>query len=110
MPPTNKEANIVVLITTKDVDEADKIAVSLTQEKLIACANIFKGVQSVFWWEGKLNYSDEALIVIKTQQRLFKKIVDKVKSLHSYSVPEVIALPIIDGNPEYLKWIDDSLR
>lgn len=102
--------NIVVLITTKDSDEADKIAVTLTQEKLIACANIIKGIQSVFWWEGKVNYSDETLMIIKTQNHLFNKIVEKVKSLHSYSVPEVIALPVIDGNPDYLKWINESVR
>ena len=102
--------NIVILITTKDSDEADKIAVALTQEKLIACANIVKGVQSVFWWEGKVDYSEETLMIIKSEERLFDKIVEKVKSLHSYSVPEVIALPIIGGNPDYLKWINESLR
>ena len=102
--------NIIVLITTKDSDEADKIAVTLTQEKLIACANIIKGVQSVFWWEGKVNYSDEALMIIKTQNNHFNKIVERVKSLHSYEVPEIIALPIVDGNPDYLKWINDSLK
>lgn len=102
--------NIIVLITTKDTDEADKIAVVLTQEKLIACANIVKGVQSVFWWEGKVDYADETLMILKTQNRHFKKIVEKVKSLHSYKVPEVIALPIIDGSPDYLKWINESVR
>ena len=102
--------NIVVLITTKDSDEADKIAMALTQEKLIACANIVKSIQSVFWWEGKVNYSDETLMIIKTQNHHFNKIVEKVRSLHSYSVPEVIALPIIDGNPDYLKWLNESVR
>ena len=102
--------NIVILITTKDTDEADKIAVALTQDKLIACANIVSSVQSIFRWEGKVDYSQEALMIIKSTQDNFKKIVKKVKTLHSYSCPEVIALPIVDGNPDYLKWIDESLR
>ena len=101
---------IVIFITTKDIDEADKIAVTLTQEKLIACANIVRGVQSVFWWEGKVNYSEETLMIIKSEERVFDKIVERVKSLHSYKVPEIIALPIVDGNPDYLKWIDESVR
>ena len=102
--------NIVIFITAKDMDEADKIALALVQEKLVACVNIVKGVQSVFKWEGKVDYCEETLLIAKSEQKLFDKIIKKVKSLHSYSVPEVIALPILEGNPDYLKWIHESLR
>ncbi len=99
----------MVFVTAKDYQEADKIAQALVKEKLIACANIVQGIQSVFWWEGNVDRSREALLILKSKRSLFKKILKKVVSLHSYTVPEVIALPILAGNPDYLKWIDDSV-
>lgn len=101
--------NIVVLVTAKDTLEAKKISDQLLDKKLIACANIVEGIESVFWWQGKIDQTKETLIILKSKQNLFKKIVKTVKAHHSYEVPEVIALPIIDGNPDYLKWIDESL-
>ena len=101
--------NIVVLITAKDAVEAKTISDQLLAKKLIACANIVEGVQSVFWWQGKIDQAKETLMVLKSEQRLFKKIVKTVKAHHSYEVPEIIALPIVDGNPDYLKWIDESV-
>ena len=101
--------NIVVLITAKDALEAKTISDQLLEKKLIACANIVEGVQSVFWWQGKIDQAKETLIILKSKQDLFKKIVKTVKAHHSYAVPEIIALPIIDGNPDYLKWIDESV-
>ena len=102
--------NIVILITTKDVSEAQKISNQLLEKKLVACANIIEGIQSLFWWQGKIDSAKEVLLILKSQQRLFKKIVKTVKANHSYVVPEIIALPILDGNPDYLKWINESLR
>ncbi len=101
--------NIVVFITAKDIVEAKKISDQLLEKKLIACANIIEGVQSVFWWQGKIDQAKETLMILKSKQSLFKKIVKTVKAHHSYAVPEVIALPIVDGNPDYLKWIDESI-
>ena len=100
---------IVVLITAKDTVEAKKISDRLLQDKLIACANIIDGVQSVFWWQQKIDEAQEVLLVLKSRRDFFEKIVRTVKSLHSYEVPEIIALPILDGNPDYLRWIDESL-
>jgi len=100
----------VVLITAKDYEEARKISDALLQEKLIACANIVQGVKSLFWWEGKIDNADEALVVIKTKRNCLKEIIQRVKKLHSYSNPEVIALPIIEGNKDYLKWMDESVK
>lgn len=99
---------IVVLVTAKDSKQAQKIAEKLVSQKLIACANIVKGIQSIFWWEGKVDRAQEALLILKSKKSLLKKIIKAVKSVHSYQVPEVIALPIIGGNEDYLKWIDES--
>ncbi len=102
--------NIVVFVTAKDLSEAKRISQKLLEEKLIACANIVEGVKSFFWWQGKIDNAQEVLLILKSQESLFKKIVKTVKSVHSYEVPEVIALPIVEGNPDYLRWIDESLR
>jgi len=104
-----KTQYIIILITAKDKKEAQKIARGLLEAKLIACANIVQGVQSLFWWQGKIDSSKEILLVLKTKKILFKRISAKVKSLHSYQTPEIIALPITDGSEDYLKWIDKSL-
>ena len=100
---------IVILITAKDKEEAQKIADSLVEAKLVACVNIVPQIQSVFWWQGKVDRSPESLLIVKTQKSLFQKVVKQVKSIHSYSVPEIIALPIIAGNKDYLNWITDSV-
>jgi len=100
---------IVVLVTTKDKNQATKIAKGLLEAKLIACANIIGGVHSLFWWQGKIDSSKEVLLILKSKKSLFKKIEAKVKSLHSYQTPEIIALPIVDGSKPYLDWINSSI-
>jgi periplasmic divalent cation tolerance protein len=100
--------HIVVFVTSKDVQEAERISEKLISDKLAACVNIVKDIRSIFFWEGKADRSDEALLIIKSRKELFKKIVAAVKSVHSYDLPEIIALPIIDGSGDYLKWIDES--
>jgi periplasmic divalent cation tolerance protein len=99
---------IVVFITTKNIREANKIAAKLVEGKLIACANVIKDVKSIFWWQGKVDKADEVLLVLKSKKSCFPKIVKTVKKLHSYEVPEIIALPIVDGNKDYLDWIKKS--
>ena len=100
--------HIVVFVTAKNVKEANKIADKLVEDKLIACANIVKGVKSIFWWEGTADRADEVLLILKSRKSCFARIVKAVKLLHSYKVPEVIALPIVDGNKDYLDWIEES--
>jgi len=100
---------IVILITAKDKKEATKIARGLLEAKLIACANIMQGVESLFWWQGKIDISQEVLLVLKTKKNLFKKVTSKVKSLHSYQTPEIIALPIVEGSEDYLGWIGSAV-
>ncbi|MCX5680736.1 MAG: divalent-cation tolerance protein CutA [Candidatus Omnitrophica bacterium] len=100
--------NIVILITTKDVKEARRIGQALVSAHLIACVNIMDGVQSLFWWQGKVDSSREALMIIKTKKSCFEKIVKTVKRLHSYQTPEIIALPIVCGEQAYVKWLEAS--
>ena len=99
---------IIVLITAKNVREANKIATKLVKDKVVACANIVKGIKSIFWWQEKIDTANEVLLILKTKKSCFKKIVKTATLLHSYEVPEIIALPIIDGSRDYLKWIEES--
>jgi len=101
---------IVVFVTAKDMKQAQGIASGLLKSKLAACVNIVPAVKSIFWWEGKIDSSSEVLLIVKTKKVLLNRLIKAVKRLHSYDVPEVIALPIIGGNREYLKWLNDSTR
>lgn len=97
----------VVLCTTPRA-EAPKVAGSLVEEKLVACVNI-ASVDSVFWWEGKIEQENEALLIMKTTTEKVDAVIGRVRQLHSYEVPEVIALPIIAGNDDYLDWVRGSV-
>lgn len=99
---------IVIFITAPNKKEASYIAGELIRAKLAACVNILENVESHFWWEGKIDTAKEALLIVKTKKNLLNKLIKKVKSRHTYEVPEIIALPIISGNKRYLEWIDES--
>lgn len=105
-----KKPYAVVLVTTSSREEAEKIAQCLLDERLIACANIISPITSIFTWEGKTEKAEEHMILLKTRLELFEKLSEKVKALHSYKVPEIIALPIITGLNAYLEWLDSSIR
>lgn len=102
--------NIVIFITCATLKEAEKISKILLDKKLTACANLFKNVSSHYWWKGKIEKSNEILMIMKSRKRFFKQIVSEVKKSHSYEIPEIIALPIIAGNPQYLEWIKESTK
>jgi periplasmic divalent cation tolerance protein len=99
----------VVLVTTKDQSEAKRIVEQLVSEKFVACANIVPSVSSTYWWKGKIEHADEALVVMKTSNEKLERLIARIKELHSYEVPEILALPIEHGLPEYLKWLKESL-
>ena len=105
-----KTDRIIVLITASSEEEAHKIAELLVNEKKAACVNILPGVDSLFWWEGKIESAGESLLLVKTKASLFPEIVELVKRTHSYEVPEIIALPIIAGSEDYVKWLDITCR
>jgi periplasmic divalent cation tolerance protein len=96
---------IVVFITASNEDEAAKISRALVEARLAACVNIVKDIRSIYSWQGKIEDEKEVLMILKTQKFLLDSLVKKVKELHSYTVPEIIALPIADGSAEYLKWL-----
>ena len=97
----------VVLVTTPDEDTARSISEVLVKDNLAKCVNIIKEVKSVFHWEGKIDQEKEALMIIKTKKENFKSLMEKVKTLHPYTVPEIIALPIVEGSEDYLNWLQN---
>ena len=100
---------IVVFITVDGNKEAKKISGYLVRNKLAACVNIVPKISSIYWWKGKIEKSKELLLVVKTKKAIFKKLIKEVKKLHSYTVPEIISLPITGGNKDYLNWIEGSI-
>jgi periplasmic divalent cation tolerance protein len=98
---------LLVLITSASREEAEDIARKLVEERLAACVNIVPHVRSLFWWENKLSEEEEVLLIVKTRRSRFRALVLRVKALHSYSVPEIIALPVVVGHTSYLQWIED---
>ncbi|MCW4004785.1 MAG: divalent-cation tolerance protein CutA [Candidatus Bathyarchaeota archaeon] len=101
---------VIVLVTTANRAEAEKISQALLKDKLIACANIISPVTSFFHWQGKIDQAEECLVIMKSRADLFLELADRVKSLHSYEVPEILALPIVEGSESYLSWIGSILR
>ncbi len=101
---------IVVLITASSNDEAAKIAKALVDEHLIACANIVPGVRSFFFWDGKTQDERETLLICKSMLSRMDDIITRVKALHSYTVPEIIALPVIAGSKDYLDWVKETAK
>ena len=100
---------IVVYVTVESAEEGKRLASALVEERLAACVNRLGPVQSTYRWKGQVERSEEHLLIIKTSEGLFGRLKKRVQELHSYSVPEVIALPIVDGNEGYLKWLEDQL-
>ncbi len=101
---------VVIYITTGSIDEAKMIGRALVEEKLAACSNIISPIQSIYSWQGEICNDKEALMILKSRKKLFKKIVKRVEELHSYDVPEIIAIPIIEGSSKYLSWINDETK
>ncbi len=101
---------IIVFTTASNEDEAAKIANELVKARLAGCVNIVKDIRSIYSWQGKIEDEKEVLMILKTQKALFDSFMKKVKELHSYSVPEIIALPIIVGSEDYLKWLKEVTK
>jgi periplasmic divalent cation tolerance protein len=101
---------LIVLMTASNREEAVKIVHTLLEEKLIACGNIVDSVSSLFWWKGKIEEEKEVLVIMKSNEKLFKKLSKRVMELHSYDVPEILALPIVDGSSSYLEWLKGCLE
>jgi len=101
---------LVCFVTCAKFAEAERIAYALVKDKLAACVNIIKEVNSVFSWEGKVHSENEILLIIKTTSKKQKKLAVKIRSLHSYRVPEIIFLKIDSGLSSYLNWLNTQTR
>jgi len=85
------------------------IAGALLKNRLVACSNIIDNVSSRFWWNGKIDKADESLVIVKTKRDRFPEIEREVKRLHSYDIPEIIAMPVVAGSKDYLDWVKNSV-
>ncbi len=101
---------LIVIMTAPNKEEAEKIVRTLLEERLIACGNILDSVSSLFWWQGKIEEEKEVLVLMKSHENLFKKLSKRVTELHSYDVPEILALPIVEGSQSYLDWMKACLE
>ncbi len=101
---------VIIFVSCASKKEARTIANELLRKRLVACANIIDGVESKFWWNGKIDKAREALVIFKTSAAKFKAVQKEVLRLHSYEVPEIIATPIIAGSKDYLKWVKKSIK
>jgi periplasmic divalent cation tolerance protein len=104
------DQNIVIFITTGTDGEARRVAEVLLEQRKASCINIVPTVTSLFWWKDRIESNQESLLIVKSKASLLDEIVSLVKGVHSYDVPEVIALPIIGGNPDYLNWIGEETQ
>ncbi|MFH1364116.1 MAG: divalent-cation tolerance protein CutA [Candidatus Aenigmatarchaeota archaeon] len=101
---------VLIYITAKDAEEAERIGDTLVSEKLAACANVLACMKSFYEWKGKRVCDSEVPLFLKTKKSLVQDVIKRVKEMHSYDVPCVIALPILDGNPDYLKWLGENTK
>ncbi len=100
---------ILILSTTDSLELAQKIASVLVETRAAACVNIIPGMRSIYRWEGKICNEEECLLLIKSSQRNFEKVRDTIRRLHSYQVPEIIAIPIAAGDSSYLAWLNEAI-
>ena len=104
-----ESTNVVIFITSTD-EEAHKLAEVLLNQRKVACVNIVPGVSSLFWWQDKIDSAQESLLIAKTKASQLNELVRLVREIHSYDIPEIIALPIIGGNQDYLEWIGKEVK
>jgi periplasmic divalent cation tolerance protein len=102
--------HVALFITVPNEETATTLARSLVEEHLAACVNRVPGVRSTYFWEGRVCVDEELLLVVKTRADLFEPLRARVTELHPYRVPEIIALPIVQGHRDYLDWIDEVTR
>lgn len=101
---------LVVLVTASSPEEAARVARALVDERLAACVNIVPGLRSIYRWQGRVEDATEVLLIVKTARHVLSALTERVRALHSYTVPEVIALPITGGDAPYLEWLMGEVR
>lgn len=103
--PVAKSEIIIVFVTVPGLREGSRISKAILTSRLAACVNVIPGVQSIYKWKGKIVQEKEAMLVLKTTRLRYRKLEQKIKELHPYEVPEVIAIPLICGSPQYVEWV-----
>ncbi|MFB6257434.1 MAG: divalent-cation tolerance protein CutA [Flavobacteriales bacterium] len=98
-----------IYITTESKEEAKKVAAPLIEEGLAACANIIPGMKSVFYWEGEVQSEEECILIVKTDERMNERVMERVRTLHSYDCPCMLVLPVKDGNKDFLDWVQEQI-
>lgn len=101
---------VFIVLCTVPPDRAEALAESLIENRFAACVNVIPAVKSFYWWEGKLCQDAESLLIIKTTKARFPALMDFIKANHPYTVPEIIALSVSEGNPDYLRWVGEGVR
>lgn len=101
--------HLIVLITAGSAEEATTVAQALVEERLAACANMVPGVRSIYRWEGTVHDDPEVLLIVKTRTDRFEGLARRVHEIHSYDVPEIVALPLVAGSTRYLAWLDEAV-
>jgi periplasmic divalent cation tolerance protein len=101
---------ITIHVNCVSTKEAVSIADSLLNSHLVACANIIPEIRSSYWWKGRIERAKEVMLVMKTRRKNFKLVEKEVKRLHSYDVPEIIALPVVNASTDYIKWIKANTK
>ncbi len=107
--PEQKAAELLVVLCTAPPDRAEALAEALVERRLAACVNVTGPIRSIYRWQGRVEREEERLLVIKTSRRRWPELREGLARLHPYEVPEIIALPLADGAPAYLRWVEESL-
>jgi periplasmic divalent cation tolerance protein len=104
------ESFLLVMTTCASKTDAEELAEKLLKVRLIACANIIPGIHSMFHWKGKIDRAEEVILQVKCRKRYFKDLVEWIQTHHTYEIPEILALPVVDGSKEYLEWMEEETR
>ena len=101
---------VVVLSTTPNLSEAERLGKEMVEKGLVACVNIIPQIRSIYKWKEKLHNEEEMLLVMKSRKDRTEEIIDYIRKNHSYEIPEIVSLPITSGSEKYLAWIDQNTR
>ena len=105
----NVNQELLIFVTTSSNEEASRLATTLVEERLAACVNIVPAIMSIYRWEGNVTRDNEVLLIIKTTENRYAKLEQRIKELHSYTTPEIIAFKIERGSAAYLQWLRESV-
>jgi periplasmic divalent cation tolerance protein len=99
------EELVMIYVTTESLEQAKSIANTLVTDRLVACVNILPQITSIYWWQGKVEHATESVMIAKTVRRHVREIIARIKSMHTYDVPCVLVIPIVDGNKDFIEYI-----